>query len=423
MTIEAAPTPASTGDPRAGSAAAGPVPADQVGSRADGPSPASPWRDRRKWLWLLGMAAPSVPIGAWLIYRASGAPVALWSGPIWVFVLVPVLDIVVGTDTTNPPSSAMDALQQSRYYRWCTYGYLPVQLASLVVGTWAITHDRLSVADMVGLSLTIGMVGGIAVVNAHELGHRREAVERWLSRVVLAQSCYGHFFVEHNRGHHSRVATPEDPASARMGESFWAFLPRTVAGGLRSGWAFEADRLRRLGHRSWSPRNRIVQAWAMSAALYGTLVGVFGPRVAPFAVVQVAFAVMLVEVVNYLEHYGLLRRTLPSGRYERCLPEHSWNSDHVASNLLLYNLERHSDHHANPTRRFQTLRHFDSAPELPHGYGTMIVLALVPPLWRRVMDARLVAHYAGDVTRANIHPRRRAAVLRRFSRAYAPAGR
>ncbi|HEY3478944.1 MAG TPA: alkane 1-monooxygenase, partial [Streptomyces sp.] len=299
----------------------------------------------------------------------------------------------------------------------CTFLYLPVQYAGLVAGCWLLTHGGLSLPDRVGLTITLGGVAGIGINTAHELGHKKESVERWLSRIALAQTCYGHFFIEHNRGHHVRVATFEDPASARLGESFWRFLPRTVAGSLKSAWHLEAARLRRTGASPWSPRNDVLSAWAMSLALFAALTAAFGPGVLPYLAVQAVFGFCLLEVINYTEHYGLLRQRTESGRYERCAPRHSWNSDNVASNVFLYHLQRHSDHHANPTRRYQALRCFEDAPELPTGYAGMIVLAYFPPLWRRVMDPRVLAHYDGDITRANIQPSKRPAVLARYGAA------
>jgi alkane 1-monooxygenase len=265
----------------------------------------------------------------------------------------------------------------------------------------------------------MGVVNGIGINTAHELGHKRDSLERWLSRIALAPTGYGHFFIEHNRGHHVRVATPEDPASSRLGESFWAFLPRTVIGSLRSAWGIEAARLDRMGRSHWTLRNDILGAWAMTVALFAGLTIVFGPVVLPYLLLQAVLGFSLLEVVNYLEHYGLLRQKKEDGRYERCRAEHSWNSNNVASNVLLYHLQRHSDHHANPTRRYQALRHVDEAPQLPTGYAGMIVLAWIPPVWRRVMDHRLVEHYGGDVNRANIQPRARKRVLRRYAGAAA----
>ena len=202
-----------------------------------------------------------------------------------------------------------------------------------------------------------------------------------------------------------------------MGESFYRFWPRTVAGSLRSSWELEAQRLERDGIRWLSPRNDILNAWAMTVVLFAALMLVFGVGLLPWLVIQAVVGFSLLEVVNYLEHYGLLREKRDDGtdRYERTQPWHSWNSDNVSSNVLLYHLQRHSDHHANPTRRFQALRHFDEAPELPSGYATMILLAVLPPLWRRIMDPRVVAHYGGDVARANLDARKRDRLLRRYS--------
>jgi alkane 1-monooxygenase len=258
------------------------------------------------------------------------------------------------------------------------------------------------------------MVSGIAINTAHELGHKRASSERWLSKVALAQSAYGHFFIEHNRGHHVRVATPEDPASSRLGESFYAFFPRTVAGSLRSAWELEGVRLDRLGKSHLSPRNDILNAWAMTVVLFAALTAVFGLVVLPYLLIQAVLGFSLLEVVNYLEHYGLLRQKREDGRYERTRPEHSWNSNSVASNVLLYHLQRHSDHHANPIRRYQALRHVEEAPQLPTGYAGMIVTAVIPPLWRRIMDHRVLEHYQEDLTRANVHPRARKRVLARY---------
>jgi alkane 1-monooxygenase len=372
------------------------------------------WRDRKRYLWLLGLIVPTLPFLAWGLVEATGLGVFWFYGPFLVFGVFPLLDLAIGMDAANPPDDAIKWLEQDRYYRWCTYMYLPVQYAGLVFACWQWSSGKLSTIEDVGLALTMAMVSGIAINTAHELGHKRASLERWLSKVALAQSGYGHFFIEHNRGHHVRVATPEDPASSRLGESFWAFLPRTVAGSLRSAWELEGVRLERLESSHWTYRNDILNAWAMSVVLFGVLTAVFGLVVLPYLLLQAVLGFSLLEVVNYLEHYGLLRQRREDGRFERTRPEHSWNSNSVASNVLLYHLQRHSDHHANPLRRYQALRHFDEAPQLPTGYAGMIVTAAFPPLWRRVMDRRLLDHYEGDVTRTNIHPRVRERILSRY---------
>ncbi|MDD9371921.1 MAG: alkane 1-monooxygenase [Acidimicrobiales bacterium] len=383
--------------------------------------PAAPdarrWRDRKRFLWALGLAVPLLPFGARGLVEDTGLAVFWWLGPIWILVLVPILDTILGTDTSNPPEWAVPQLESDRYYRWLTYLYLPLQLVGLVLAARLAVHGGLSGWSQLGLALTVGTVAGVGINTAHELGHKRDRLERRLSKVALAQTGYGHFYVEHNRGHHSRVSTPEDPASARLGESFWRFLPRTVLGSVRSAWGIAAAAQRRKGQRVWSLRNDVLNAWALSALLFGGIVAWLGLGVIPVLVVQAVFGFALLEVVNYIEHYGLLRQRVANGRYERCRPTHSWNSNNLASNLVLYHLERHSDHHANPTRRYQSLRHFDDAPQLPSGYALMICLAVVPPLWRRVMDPRVLSHYDGDVTLANIEPRRRERVLARYAAA------
>ncbi|GAA5119537.1 fatty acid desaturase [Haloechinothrix salitolerans] len=376
------------------------------------------WRDGKRYAWLLGLVVPSIPFIIWGVYAASNGSwvthAAWWLAPIIVFVLIPVLDMALGNDAENPPEELVKWLEQDRYYQWILYLFLPVQYAGLVLACWMWTTFDMTVVDKIGLAISVGVVAGIGINTAHELGHKKEKHERWLSKIALAQTFYGHFFIEHNRGHHVRVATPEDPASSRFGESFWRFLPRSIAGSLTSAWGLERKRLARMNKGPWTLRNDVLNAWAMSAALFGALVIAFGPGILPLLVIQAIFGFSLLEVVNYLEHYGLLRQRAESGRYERPAARHSWNSNNVVTNVFLYHLQRHSDHHANPTRRYQALRDFDEAPQLPAGYASMIVLAWIPPLWRKVMDKRVLDHYDGDITKANIQPSKREKILARY---------
>ncbi|WP_018331292.1 alkane 1-monooxygenase [Actinomycetospora chiangmaiensis] len=367
-----------------------------------------PWRDRRRYLWPLGTLMPALPIAAYGLVHATGLNLFWWLGPIILFVVLPALDLLIGTTDDNPPESERARLEADRYYRWITFLFLPVQYVSLVFSCWVwATQDQGVISD-IGLALTMGVVSGVAINTAHELGHKREENERWLSKIALATSAYGHFYVEHNRGHHVRVATPEDPASSRLGENFWlSFLPRSVWGSLSSSWHLEKKKFARHDRSHWTWRNDILIAWAMTIVLFGALIAVFGLAVLPWLLVQAFVGFSLLEVVNYLEHYGLKRQRRADGRYERVDPRHSWNADHTVSNLLLYQLQRHSDHHANPVRRYQTLRHFEESPQLPSGYGTMIVVAVIPPLWRAIMDPKVRAHYDGDLELANVLPRKR----------------
>ncbi|MBY4011933.1 alkane 1-monooxygenase [Rhodococcus fascians] len=390
-------------------------------------APVDEWHDRKRYLWLMGLIPPTaVFLATGLVWAFNQlgwnavAPVWWWIGALLVYGLLPILDRFFGPDGDNPPDEVMKALEEDKYYRYCTYAYIPFQLASLVFACYLWSADNLSwlgidgglgLLSKIGLAISIGVMGGVGINTAHELGHKKDDLERWLSKITLAQTFYGHFYIEHNRGHHVRVATPEDPASSKFGESFWAFLPRSVWGSLRSSWELEKTRMERLGKSTWSIHNDVLNAWLMSVVLYTVLAVVFGPIVLPFLAVQAIYGFSLLETVNYLEHYGLQRQKKDNGRYERCTPEHSWNSDHIVTNIFLYHLQRHSDHHANPTRRYQTLRSMDGAPNLPSGYASMISLAYFPPVWRKVMDHRVLDHYDGDITRVNIQPSKREKIL------------
>ncbi|GAA4524392.1 fatty acid desaturase [Amycolatopsis samaneae] len=392
------------------------VAAEDTGTIPEGST--GQWKDKKRYLWLIGLVVPSLAFLAVGMREFTGWGGWLWIGPVVILVIVPAIDLIAGLDRSNPPDDVIEALENDRYYRWITYLYLPIQYIGFVGAFWFIAKGDLSLVDKIGLAVSIGCVGGIGINTAHELGHKKESHERWLSKVALAQSFYGHFYIEHNRGHHVRVATPEDPASSRVGESFYRFWPRTVWGSLKSAWNLEKKRYARRNQHPFRLGNDVLNAWLMSAVLWAAMIIAFGVGVLPFLIIQAVVGFSLLEVVNYMEHYGMLRqRTGPdgTGRYERVDPSHSWNSNNIATNVLLYHLQRHSDHHANPTRRYQTLRDFEESPVLPTGYAGMIVLALVPPVWRRVMDRRVLTHFGGDISRANIQPGKRGKVLARYA--------
>ncbi|HDR9585032.1 alkane 1-monooxygenase [Burkholderia stabilis] len=375
---------------------------------------ASSWSDGKRYLWLLGALTITLPILAAQLALSTGLHVFWWFGPLFAFGVIPILDTLIGDDRDNPPDAVVPHLERERYYRFIVYLATLVEYVAFFACVWIVGTHALAWYDYVGFALSLGAATGISINTAHELGHKTNRFERWLAKITLAPVAYGHFYVEHNRGHHVRVATADDPASARYGESFWAFLPRTVIGSIRSAWRLEKTRLERLGHSPWTWRNEVLHAWAMTVVVWGIAIAMAGKVVIPFLVIQAVYGASLLEVVNYVEHYGLGRRKLPSGRYERCTPQHSWNSNHVVTNLFLYQLQRHADHHANPTRSYQALRHFDDSPQLPAGYATMILFAYVPPLWYRVMNPRVVAHYHGDMAQSNIKPSIRARVLAQY---------
>lgn len=348
----------------------------------------------RKYLCLLGLLAPMMIAISWLAVMATDLGIFWWTGPILTFTVVPLLDRFLAPDERNLPDDVLAEVERDPFYRRALSLYLPAQYLAVVLACWLWTGSggvHLGPPERLGLLVTLGGIGGISINTAHELGHGRGVLEGWWAKLALAPSGYGHFLVEHNHGHHARVATPDDPATARLGQSLYAFIPRSALGGLRSAWRMDGRRCARRGIPRWSPRSDLVNAWLISVVLFVSLCLWFGIGVAPLLIGQALIAVFMIETVNYLEHYGLQRRKRPGGRYERIRPAHSWNSNTVCSNLLLFQLQRHSDHHANPHRRYQTLRHRGEAPQLPAGYPAMIMLALAPPLWRTVMDSRAIA--------------------------------
>jgi len=375
---------------------------------------ASAWVDRKRYLWMLGFTVMLLPLTGVQLAQATGASVFYWFAPLFIYTVIPLLDWLIGTDASNPPESAVPQLEADAWYRVLVYLAVAIEYGIWIWAFTLIAHGSLAWHEQLGLAISVGGISGVSINTAHELGHKTSSLERWLAKIALAPVAYGHFYVEHNRGHHVRVATPEDPASARFGESFWEFLPRTVFGSVKSAWEIEKKRLARSGKGPWTWENDNLQAWSMTVVLYGALMAWLGWGIAPLLLVQAVYGFSLLESVNYLEHYGLCRQKGPDGRYERCQPHHSWNSNHIVTNLFLYQLQRHSDHHANPTRRYQSLRHFDDSPQLPSGYASMILVAYVPWLWFRLMDPKVVAHYGGDMSRANIKPSLRARVLERY---------
>lgn len=382
-------------------------------------SNAPDWKDPKRYLWLLSPALPAIGLAAVSAYAVAPKKLRAlsWIGPIMVHGVIPALDRLIGGDTSNPPEEVIAKLEHDKYYQAIVKAFIPAQYATTFLATWLVGRRKdIPLADYLGLMLSVGAVNGIAINTGHELSHKHSKSDRFFSMLALAPTGYTHFAVEHPFGHHKRVATPEDPASSRLGESFWKFLPRTVIGGFKSAYEIEKRRLERKGKSFWCLENELLQGWAMSAGFFGAATIVGGPRAIPFLVGQAAYGASLLEVINYIEHYGLKRDQDANGKYERTRPEHSWNSNEIVSNLFLYQLQRHSDHHAHPIRSFQALRHFEHAPQLPGGYASMLLPAYFPSWWFGMMDQRVVDHYEGDLSKANIDPERREEILAKYAK-------
>lgn len=372
--------------------------------------------DRKRWLWILSVVYPLQPLLGIGLHSATGHETWLLLPLLLSYVLLPAFDWLVGEDENNPPEAVVRQLDADRYYRVLTYLVVPLHFVSLIVAAWWAATQSLSLGAFIGLAVVAGMTSGLGINTGHELGHKKSFLERTLAKIVLAVPAYGHFWIEHNRGHHRDVATPEDPASARMGESIYRFALREIPGAYRRAWQLEKDRLNRRGKSVWHWNNQILQSQLVTVVLQGGLLLALGWKMLPFLLLHNVLAWWQLTSANYIEHYGLLRARTSNGRYEACAPHHSWNSNHLLSNLVLFHLERHSDHHANPQRRYQSLRHFDDLPTLPNGYFGCYLLAWVPPAWFRVMDPRLLAlsGIRGDASKINLDPKYRDRLLAKY---------
>ena len=359
----------------------------------------SPFNRRVAWFVLLQFL--SLPFAGYALGVATGQP-WLWNllTPFWVFVVFPLIDTWAGLDTRNPPPGSDAVLGDDRAYRLMPLAALPAHALMLLWGApAAVALAGESLPAAAALCLSVGIVGGaIGITYAHELIHKPTRLERNAGGVLLALVAYGGFKVEHVFGHHVDVATPHDTSTARLGQSAYAFLLRAMALNPVRAWQLAGARLRARGMPPWHWRNEMYLWHGLTLLFAAAMTTWLGLPGLVFFVLQALVAIVLLELVNYIEHYGLLRRQRADGSFERVTPRHSWNDSHHLSNLALLNLQRHSDHHAFAARRYQILRHHDDAPQLPTGYASLVLLALVPPLWRRFMDPRVAAWEAANPT-------------------------
>ena len=314
-----------------------------------------------------------------------------WALPAFTFVLVPLVELLLPADTKNHDAETEQRLRENSWaYDLLVYSFVPMQWALMGFFLWQLSHGAFTGHELVGAIFTMGICCGTFGINlGHELGHRRKGYEQQLAKAALASSLYTHFFIEHNRGHHAKVSTEDDPASAPQGRTVFGHWVRSVPGTWLEAWRIEARRLEKKGPKWWHPTNEMWVLQLGQVAILLAILALLGPLALGGFVAAAVGGFLLLETVNYIEHYGLRRRETSPGRYERVRPEHSWNSDHPIGRGLLFELSRHSDHHANPGRPYQVLRSFEEAPQFPTGYPGMIVLALCPPLFFAVMHPRL----------------------------------
>ncbi|GAA4320368.1 alkane 1-monooxygenase [Flaviaesturariibacter amylovorans] len=318
----------------------------------------------------------------------TGTGLVVWLPVLYSFVVVPLLELLLRPDPRNLSAAGEELARRNPVYDWLLYAIVPMQWGALALFLQGISTEPLSGADLAGRTAVMGLLCGTFGINVgHELGHRVKKSERALALTLLLSSLYMHFYIEHNKGHHKRVATPEDPSSARYGEALYPFWWRSIAGSLKSAWHIAGAEARKEGAGTFSWRNAVLVFVLVQAALLVLVGAAFGAAALGAFLVAALLGILLLETVNYIEHYGLQRKATAGG-YERALPAHSWNSSHVIGRVMLFELSRHSDHHYLASRKYQVLRHHDDAPQMPTGYPGMMLLALVPPVWFYVMNKR-----------------------------------
>jgi alkane 1-monooxygenase len=306
------------------------------------------------------------------------------------FVLIPIFEFVLSPDNTNLSQKAYEDLKNRQFFDLLLYINIPLLYGLITYFGYSVATQDFATSDIVGKVLSVGIVGGTSGINvAHELGHKSGKSPQLGARLLLLPLLYLHFIIEHNRGHHLLVSTPEDPATSRKGEAVYFFWFRSILFSYLSAWNLENKRLRKSGHSFWSFDNEMIR-FSFLHLSYLLLVFIAGGILSGILMIAVALvAILLLESINYIEHYGILRKKEPSGRYEKVLPIHSWNSDHTLGRIILYELVRHSDHHYKANKKYQTLKSINHSPQLPLGYPTSILAALIPPLWFSIMDHRI----------------------------------
>jgi alkane 1-monooxygenase len=320
----------------------------------------------------------------------GGNGILCWLPLLYTFFVVPGVEFLLKPDAKNLDEVEEALAKTNKGYDFILYAAVVMQYFSLYTFLHSLETVGLNNIDIAGRVLTMGLLCGTFGINvAHELGHRVNKFEQTLAKLLLLTSLYMHFYIDHNQGHHKHVATPGDPSSARLNQSVYAFWPQTLIGTYLSAWHIAGKALKKKGKSIFSLQNEMLQFQIIQAAFVFGLFWFWGTSITLLFVVAALIGGILLETVNYIEHYGLSRNKTSEDHYERVQPHHSWNSNHVIGRLMLFELSRHSDHHYLASRKYQVLRHMDKAPQMPTGYPGMILLSLVPPLWFKVMHAQI----------------------------------
>ncbi|MDC1379152.1 alkane 1-monooxygenase [Algibacter sp.] len=334
------------------------------------------------------VAAFSIPLMAFISIYLTG-PFSFLT-PIYAFIFLPILELIVSTDNSNLSQDQTDSKLKKRLFDWLLYLNLPLVFGLLIFSLYKITQNTHAIYEIVGLIFSLGIVLAVNGINvAHELGHRQTTKERFIGKALLLPSLYMHFYIEHNFGHHLNAATPEDPATAKYNQSVYSFWFTSIFRQYFKSWKIQNNLLKNNSLSFFSFKNDMFWYVVFQLTYLIAIFLIFGYLGLAFALTSAVVGFVLLETVNYIEHYGLLRLKTKSGRYERVREIHSWNSNHVIGRIVLYELTRHSDHHYKTSKKYQVLACHEDSPQMPYGYPTSMVLSLIPPLWFRIMNKRI----------------------------------
>jgi len=325
---------------------------------------------------------------AWLAFSCRGW--FTWSPMIFAWVLLPAAELFIKPDEKNLGAAEEEMAKKDRVYDYLLYIIVLFQFTAGFRFLSSMKATDLYWWETAGRVMSMGLLCGTFGINvAHELGHRVNKFEQFLAKSLLLTSLYMHFFIEHNKGHHKNVATPQDPSSARFNESLYAFYFRTIIFSYISAWKISNGEMKKQGLPYLHWKNEMLQAHVIQVLFTAGIFYFFGWLITLYFLGAAMMGILLLETVNYIEHYGLQRKPTGEGKYERAMPEHSWNSNHILGRLMLFELSRHSDHHYMASRKYQVLQHHDDAPQLPTGYPGSMLLATIPPAWFYVMNKKI----------------------------------
>lgn len=325
---------------------------------------------------------------AWLAFTNTGW--LTWAPMMYGWVLMPTAELFIKPDSKNLGAAEEELVKKDRLYDYLLYLIVILQFAALFVFLFSFKNKPVSGWDTTGRIFSMGLLCGTFGINvAHELGHRIKKYEQFFAKALLLTSLYMHFFIEHNKGHHKNVATPEDPSSARYNEPVFIFYFRTVIFSYLSAWKIANNEMKKKGLPVLHWKNEMLQAQIIQLLFVAFIILLFGWMTTLYFLMAATIGFLLLETVNYIEHYGLQRKQKEDGNYERAMPQHSWNSNHILGRLMLFELSRHSDHHYLASRKYQVLQHHEDAPQLPTGYPGSMILAMIPPLWFYVMNKKI----------------------------------